>query len=68
MKRVRLIRHAESAANAGLATTAPDSIPLTQSGHFQAQTSADSIMFAPDLIISSPFERAVATAKPTAER
>jgi broad specificity phosphatase PhoE len=68
MKRVRLIRHAESAANAGLATTAPDSIPLTQNGHLQAQASADSIMFAPDLIISSPFDRAIATALPTTER
>lgn len=67
MKRVRLIRHAESAANAGLATTAPDSIPLTQNGHLQAQASADSIMFAPDLIISSPFDRAIATALPTTE-
>jgi hypothetical protein len=28
-KVVRLVRHAQSAANAGLATTSPDSIPLT---------------------------------------
>ena len=68
MKRVRLIRHAESAANAGLATTAPDSIPLTEKGQLQARTLADSITSAPDLIISSPFERAIATALPTAAR
>lgn len=68
MKVVRLIRHAESAANAGLATTAPDSIQLTEKGQLQARAFADSITSAPDLIISSPFERAIATALPTAER
>ncbi|MGH8387340.1 MAG: histidine phosphatase family protein [Pseudomonas sp.] len=68
MKHVRLIRHAESAANVGLATTAPDSIPLTEEGHRQARAVADSIASAPDLIISSSFERAIATALPTAER
>jgi broad specificity phosphatase PhoE len=36
MKIVRLIRHAESVANAGLATTAPNSIPLTEKGLIQA--------------------------------
>ncbi|WP_414908320.1 phosphoglycerate mutase family protein [Pseudomonas sp. IT-P253] len=68
MKRVRLIRHAESAANAGLATTAPDSIPLTEKGQLQARAFAESITSAPDLIISSPFERAIATALPATER
>lgn len=68
MKLVRLIRHAESAANAGLATTAPDSIPLTEKGKLQARAFADSITSTPDLIISSPFERAIATALPTTER
>jgi broad specificity phosphatase PhoE len=67
-KLVRLIRHAESAANAGLATTAPDSIPLTEKGQIQARALADSITHAPDLIISSPFERAIATALPTVDR
>jgi broad specificity phosphatase PhoE len=47
MKLVRLIRHAESAANAGLATTAPDSIPLTEKGQLQARAFADSFMSAP---------------------
>lgn len=68
MKRVRLIRHAESAANAGLATTAPDSITLTEKGLLQARALADTITSLPDLIISSPFERAIATAQPTAQR
>jgi broad specificity phosphatase PhoE len=61
MKLVRLIRHSESAANAGLATTAPDSIPLTETGQLQARTLAESFMSAPDLIISSPLERTIAT-------
>lgn len=67
-KLVRLIRHAESAANAGLATTSPDSIQLTERGHRQAQKLAATIMSPPDMIISSPFERALATALPTAKR
>lgn len=67
-KSVRLIRHAQSAANAGLATTAPDSIPLTKLGHTQAQILADQIVSPPDLIISSPFERAIHTAQPLANR
>lgn len=67
-KSVRLIRHGQSAANAGLATTAPDSIPLTELGHSQAQILADHIASAHDLIISSPFERAIHTALPSANR
>lgn len=67
-KSVRLIRHAQSAANAGLATTAPDSIPLTELGHTQAQILAGHIASPPDLIISSPFERAIHTALPLANR
>lgn len=67
-KSVRLIRHAQSAANAGLATTAPDSIPLTNLGHTQAQILADQIVSPPDLMISSPFERAIHTALPLANR
>ncbi|MBD8591991.1 MULTISPECIES: histidine phosphatase family protein [unclassified Pseudomonas] len=67
-KVVRLVRHAQSAANAGLATTSPDSIPLTELGHSQAHTLAGSIKSEPDLIIASPFERAIHTALPTAKR
>ncbi|MGF6329343.1 broad specificity phosphatase PhoE [Pseudomonas sp. BS3782 TE3695] len=54
MKLIRLIRHAESAANTGLATTEPDSIPLTENGQIQARALEDSVMSPPDLIISSP--------------
>jgi broad specificity phosphatase PhoE len=68
MKHVRMIRHAHSSANAGLPTTAPAIIPLTELGHAQAQALAGTLPCAPGLIVSSPFERAVATATPTARR
>lgn len=64
----RLFRHAQSAANTGLAAAAPDSIPLTELGHSQAQILSDHIASPPDLIISSPFERAIHTALPSANR
>jgi broad specificity phosphatase PhoE len=68
VKTVRLIRHAQSAANAGLSTTAPDTIPLTDLGRLQAQALADSMTSVPDLIVASSFERARDTAIPTAKR
>ena len=67
-KSVRLIRHAQSTANAGLATAAPDSIPLTELGYSQAEILAAHIASPPELIISSPFERAIHTALPLANR
>ena len=68
IKSVRLIRHAQSAANAGLATSSPDSIPLTELGYSQADILAAHIAFPPEFIISSPFERAIHTALPLANR
>ncbi|WP_338923758.1 histidine phosphatase family protein (plasmid) [Pseudomonas silesiensis] len=65
---LRLIRHAQSAANAGLPTTDPGAIPLTQTGQRQGLELADAITSAPDLIISSPYLRAMDTALPTASR
>lgn len=65
---VRLIRHGESAANAGMATDDPFSIPLTDLGHAQAVEIASSFDKAPDLIVCSPFVRAIETAGPTIER
>lgn len=62
MKRVRLIRHGESAANAGEATLDHATIPLTQKGMAQASLVAGSFTQAPDLIVASPFSRAQATA------
>jgi broad specificity phosphatase PhoE len=68
MIRVRLIRHAQSAANAGLPTTDPSTIPLTAIGRHQALELADAITSPPDLIVSSSFQRAIDTALPTSRR
>ncbi|NHZ83807.1 histidine phosphatase family protein [Massilia sp. CCM 8695] len=62
---VRFIRHGESAANAGAATSDPANIPLTQLGHEQAQAISNSFGAAPDLIVYSPFQRVRQTAAPT---
>lgn len=62
MKHVRLIRHGESAANAGIASLDHASIPLTPKGVEQARLVAGSFVQAPDLIVASPFSRAQATA------
>ncbi|MBR1695660.1 MAG: histidine phosphatase family protein, partial [Selenomonas sp.] len=68
MKNVLLVRHGESAANAGLPTVTPEDIPLTEIGREQAEAVAKSIPFCPDMIISSPFLRARQTAEPAVER
>lgn len=65
MKHVRLIRHGESAANAGEASLDHASIPLTPKGVEQARLVAWSFTQAPDLIVASPFSRAHATAMAT---
>ncbi|MCF5167519.1 histidine phosphatase family protein [Pseudomonas congelans] len=66
MKQVRLIRHGESAANAGEASVDHATIPLTLKGVEQAQLVARSFTHAPDLIVASPFSRAQPTAMATA--
>ncbi|KAA8693137.1 Phosphoglycerate mutase family protein [Pseudomonas caricapapayae] len=66
MKQVRLIRHGQSAANAGEASVDHATIPLTLKGVEQAQSVARSFTHAPDLIVASPFSRAQATAMATA--
>lgn len=68
MKIVRLIRHGESAANAGARTMDHASIPLTDKGIEQAKQVAPSFAEAPDLIVLSPFSRAQATAAFTAAK
>jgi 2,3-bisphosphoglycerate-dependent phosphoglycerate mutase len=65
MKRVRFLRHAESAANAGLPTSEPGEIPLTEAGRRAANVAAaDYEGPPPDLIVVSPFRRAKETAAP----
>lgn len=66
MKHVRLIRHGESAANAGQATLDHATIPLTPKGFEQAHLVALSFKHPPALIVASPFSRAHSTAMATA--
>lgn len=68
MKTVWFIRHAESEANAGLASSSPSLIPLTPKGIEQARTLSDQISEAPELFIVSPYIRTQQTAKPTIEK
>lgn len=68
MKEVRLIRHAESLANAGGATSTPRDIPLSDKGYLQARALADSIVDRPELIVLSPYIRTVETARPLLAR
>lgn len=62
---ITLVRHAESAANAGLASSDPSLIPLTDKGVSQALAFSQTITEAPAIIITSPFSRAMDTGKPT---
>jgi broad specificity phosphatase PhoE len=68
VKEIRLIRHAESVANAGAATSTPRDIPLSEKGYRQANEFADSITDRPDRIILSPYVRALETARPIIAR
>lgn len=67
MKDLWLIRHAESLANIGEATSTPREIPLSDSGHRQAKALATAIDERPDLIVVSPYIRAQQTAAPILE-
>jgi broad specificity phosphatase PhoE len=67
-KRIWLIQHGESVANAGAATQDHVTIALTPTGHEQAREVSLLIPEVPGLIITSPFTRTQLTAKPTLER
>ena len=69
MKTIVFLRHAESAANAGLPSANPGDIPLTKAGQVAADAAArDYEGPAPDLIVVSPFRRAQETAAPYRRR
>lgn len=68
MKKVWLVRHGESIANAGEATQDHRMIPLSTLGIKQAQDLAMTITEKPDLIITSPYLRAQQTALQTIGR
>jgi broad specificity phosphatase PhoE len=65
MKEIWLIRHAESAANAGLPGSDPASIPLTEKGCQQAAKVSTVIPPIPSLIVVSPYIRTQQTAQLT---
>jgi len=67
-KQIWLIRHGESIANAGAATSDHIIIPLSEKGQEQAKQVSLLLPHAPDLIIVSPFLRAQQTAEPTLNR
>ena len=64
MKRVWVFRHAESLSNAGGKTLEPNGIPLTENGLRQARELAWKLNEPPHRIITSPFRRAIDTARP----
>lgn len=63
-----LVRHGQSASNAGLPATGAANVPLTELGRSQARALADRVGEPPDLLIVSPFIRSQATAAPIRER
>jgi broad specificity phosphatase PhoE len=63
-----LVRHGQSASNAGLPAVGAGNVPLTELGHRQARALAARVEQQPDLLIVSPFIRSQATAAPIRER
>ena len=63
-----LVRHGQSAANAGLPSVLHADVPLTELGHRQAEAVAERVARPPDLVVVSPFARARATAAPILAR
>ncbi len=66
MKRIYLVRHAESYSNAGIPTESPVTNPITNQGRNDAVRFAQTWWadHAPDLIVTSPFLRTKMTADP----
>ena len=64
---ILLIRHGESLSNAGLPTSCPKNVALTEQGKEQAKCIAEYLksQFSPDLIVTSSYPRAKQTAEPT---
>jgi broad specificity phosphatase PhoE len=63
-----LVRHGQSASNAGLPAVGQGDVPLTELGLAQACDVAGRVARQPDLLIVSPFLRAQATADPIRAR
>lgn len=67
-KTIWLVRHGQSAANAGLASPSPATIPLTEKGIEQAELFANYFSETPSLIVVSPYLRTQETARPFINR
>jgi phosphohistidine phosphatase SixA len=63
-----LVRHGQSAANAGLATEHPATIALTTLGHKQSAQVAQQLPRSPDWVAISPFQRTADSAAPCIAR
>ena len=63
-----LVRHGQSASNAGLPAVGAANTPLTELGHRQARELARRVDRQPDLLVVSAFIRSQATADPVRER
>jgi 2,3-bisphosphoglycerate-dependent phosphoglycerate mutase len=68
MRQLHLIRHAESASNAGLPSDMPHTIPITPLGQEQADRFAAMWDDPPQLIVHSPFIRTEQTSVPLRNR
>lgn len=68
MKEVWFIRHAESEANAGLVSSSPSMIPVTQKGLEQAKILSGQLTEAPGLFIITSYIRTGQTAMPTLQK
>lgn len=66
--RIFIVRHAESAANAGGRTGEPATIPITETGVRQAERVANLISTRPSVIVVSRYARTVQTAAPLLKR
>jgi broad specificity phosphatase PhoE len=65
MAKLFLVRHGQSLGNlGGKVDIRYEKHPLTELGRQQSQAFADSVVSPPDLIVSSPFQRALETAAP----
>jgi broad specificity phosphatase PhoE len=64
MPSIWFIRHGESESNAGLASTSPKSIRITEKGIQQAECIANYIDEKPSLFIHSPYLRSMQTGQP----
>ena len=66
--RILIVRHAQSAANAGGRTADQATIPITDTGRRQAQCLADFVSERPSLIAVSHYLRTIQTAEPLSRR